>query len=94
MTRFLRIEPDGTEQVVELSNLLDAQEAVGGYIELVPFTNHNRTVICNEEGILRGLPHNQKASELVGYGLVGTVLIGGPIDSEGEITDYPEGEEA
>ena len=44
----------------ELSTL---QGAVGGYIEIVP-TRDGRLLVCNEEGKLKGLPVNWKATEL------------------------------
>lgn len=55
----------------DIPNTLEAfQEAVGGYIE----TDHifsDLVIICNEEGLLRGLPYN---CQIMGADFVGTIL--------------------
>jgi len=70
----------------------DINKAVGGWIESVPTTGHV-TIYCNEEGKLKGLPHNLIASAFVHRFLddviVGNVVFCGPPDEEGDETDVP-----
>jgi hypothetical protein len=54
--------------------LVQMQEAVGGYIEAV-YTKMGQIIIANEEGLLRGLPVNVKASQMAQNIIVGDVLI-------------------
>ena len=54
--------------------LKQKQKAVGGYIEPV-YLQDGRVALINEEGLLRQLDMNEKASEMTGYLLVGDVLI-------------------
>jgi hypothetical protein len=68
---------DGTKEKLTPSNttkfsLEDLQKAVGGYIEGIPGTNHR--VWCDEEGLLKGKPHNLEASMRFGRRLVGDIL--------------------
>ena len=60
-------------QDVDISSLKKMQELVGGYIEIV-VGNEDRVLIVNEEGLLNGLPHNENASLVYGYPLVGDVI--------------------
>ena len=66
-------KPEGTDGYT----LAQLQEIVGGYIECIP-SNDGRTVVLNEEGKLKGLSPNPKATALVslfpGDYLVGDVL--------------------
>lgn len=56
--------------------LTELQKFVGGYIELVPGTakRGKPQTFCNEEGRLKGLPVNPRASFEFGTTLVGDVL--------------------
>ncbi len=67
---------DGTIEQVDLggkpASLKQLQEAVGGYIEMVPDSNHR--AYCNEEGLLRNLPPNEMASQHFRCYLVGDVV--------------------
>ena len=57
----------------EIENTLeDLQELVGGYIEAV--TIEEGVVICNEEGLIKGLPY---CCEIEGIDFVGPVVIAG-----------------
>lgn len=85
------ITTDGRIKEVEnpkKMNLTVIQECVGGYFELVPPKLYNAMqistkaneslgviVLCNEEGIIQGLPDNPLASSLVGVPLKGDVLV-------------------
>lgn len=72
-------------EVVEIANELKAlQEAVGGYIETLTIFE-DCVLLCNEEGLLRGLPYN---CEVFGMTLVGDILLVGVSDDE--FTDVPE----
>lgn len=60
------VDPIGTWSVVPAGATLDElQEYVGGYIEYVPMPRHCPfDIIVNEEGMLRGMPHNFMASQI------------------------------
>lgn len=72
-------KPFEKPKVIEIENELSAlQEAVGGYIEVLPIAE-DICVIRNKEGELLGLPHN---IVLCGDILVGTILIVGVAGEE------------
>lgn len=52
-------------------SLENLQRTVGGYIETVDLTDEV-VVICNEEGLLKNLPHNMKLHD---QELVGTIIV-------------------
>lgn len=61
---------NGTEENVEPQNgaqftLKELNRFVDGYIEIV-FLNDGRLMVVNEEGKLKGLPLNVKATEIMG----------------------------
>ena len=53
------------------------QEIVGGYFTIIPLKN-NKLLYINEEGELRKLQINKKATEIVGYKIYGNALIVSP----------------
>jgi len=57
--------------------LVEMQMIVGGYIQplQVDHEGHRRTMIVNEEGKLRSLPLNLRATKIAGLTIVGDVLI-------------------
>lgn len=58
--------------------LKQLQDAVEGFIELVPILNpeyQDKTMFCNEEGRLVGKPFNAKASRIAGHHIVGDVIL-------------------
>lgn len=62
--KILYIKQDGSVSEEEIPNTLEALQAkVGGYIEVVKITKRLRLII-NEEGKLRELPLNRKATKL------------------------------
>lgn len=82
----IKKEPGQRAVVVEIENDLKAlQQAVGGYIEVVYPYKEPVGVICNEEGLLMGLPFN---TFIRGYHLFGTILIVGL--TEDDFCDVPE----
>lgn len=78
--------PDEKGHVTWMSNSLKAlQAAVDGYIEVVKI-NAGLVVICNEEGLLRGLEPNCRFG---GVDFVGTIIVAGADPGEGDFTDCP-----
>ena len=70
----IRKGPGQPPELVEMENTLEAlQQAVGGYIETVTFCV-DAAIVCNEDGLLRGLPYN---CNFMGISFVGPILIVG-----------------
>lgn len=65
---IIRADGEESEEPVRPNDLTRFQQAVGGYIETVPYfqTYKGRRcwALCNEEGKLKGLPVNIKATRL------------------------------
>lgn len=95
--RALVVTPDGGAQVVETgTGLADFQRLVGGYLEGVGSSvTAEWFAYCDEEGKLKGLPPNIRATDLAislgwrsnGDSLCGPVVFVGM--KEGEETDVP-----
>lgn len=90
--KALIVSPDGIVRETDIENELGAfQGVVGGYIEGV-FGNV-ATIYVNEEGLLMSLPWNLLATHFANkvlgtpVNLVGTALIVGPGDGDGNDTD-------
>jgi len=100
MVKGIYIPADDSEalEIRELEKLEDYQAAVDGWIEAVDVPSLGVTIYVNEEGLLRHLPFNPRASFLWWYHvpgahqamLVGDVVIVGPPDDNGDGTDVPE----
>lgn len=74
---ILIIEADGTEEVSTepFSNELTfLQGKVGGLIEVV-YLFDDKQMIVNEEGLIKNLPINEKASIMANRNIVGDVVI-------------------
>lgn len=72
-------EPGQRPRTTEIENSLSAlQQAVGGYIETLTFTE-DCCIICNEEGRLQGLPYNLTFGGIL---FVGTILFVGVAGDE------------
>lgn len=58
-------------------SLEEAQEIVGGYVEIVPvyYDGFRAVMLVNEEGRLMGLLPNKQASEIAEQSIVGNVLL-------------------
>lgn len=83
--KAIRKKPGCAPEIIEVDNTLKALQAeVGGYIETVTIAS-DAVVICNEEGVLLGLPYNCRFS---GVDFVGTILVVGR--SKDEFCDVPE----
>ena len=66
--------PGAAPEIRDIPNTLkELQETVGGYIETVTIAT-DAVIICNEEGRIRGLPHNCR---FCGIDLCGPILIAG-----------------
>lgn len=55
-------------------SLKTLQAYVGGYIEMIPFSE-DKILVCNEEGLLNNLPYNLSASLMAGRALMGDIVI-------------------
>ena len=56
--------------------LKEAQELVGGLVQLVHSPEHRDwQILIDEEGMLKGLPLNEEATKLCATGIVGPALI-------------------
>ena len=76
----LIVEPNEHPKLVEIEDTLEVeQEIVGGYLEELQISD-TASIICNEEGKLRGLPANRRYGNDV---LAGTFFITGVDDDEG-----------
>ena len=76
--RVVMVEPGKPAYETEIENTLEAeQEAVGGYIEVLPLDN-KKLLICNEEGKLNGMQGNRR---------IGNDVIAGPFFILGEAGD-------
>lgn len=94
--------PADAESPLELRNfaqLEDYQAAVGGWIEAVDLLDFGVTIYVNEEGLLRHLPFNSRASFLWWYHvpearqkamLVGDAVLIGLPDRNGNSPDLPD----
>ncbi len=91
MTKGIKILPDGSTSFIEFVGLADMQEVVGGLIERVAMPHLNYDVYVNEEGLPMGLPINVLASLMTDRRLVGTVLVTGPVDEDGDLTSVSNG---
>lgn len=84
--KVIRKRPGEAPEEISMENTLKAlQQEVGGYIETVTFAE-NATIICDDEGRLKGKPYN---CDLLGKDFVGTILVVGVRGDE--FGDVPEG---
>lgn len=99
MVQGIIIPADNTAplRAATLHSLEDYQRAVGGWIEAVDIPHLGVTMYVNEEGLVRDLPFNRRATFLRRFHvpqardarLVGDVAVVGLTDDEGENTDLP-----
>ena len=72
--KAIRKEPGCVPELIDIDNTLAAlQQEVGGYIETVTIAS-DAVVICNEEGVLLGMPYNCR---FFGVDFVGPILVVG-----------------
>lgn len=91
MTRAVVIPTDTAPYVADVDDRTPGvlQALVGGYFEAIPVRRHEAVVFVNEDGVRLRLPPNPHTHPL-GWSLVGTAVVFGPADSEGELTDVPQ----
>lgn len=86
------VRTDGTVEKTQMKYDLETMQGiVGGLIEMVSLPD--ATIYVNEEGLILGLPRNERLSEIVGphpLYLVGDAFILGKPDSFGYDTDVPD----
>lgn len=76
----LKIEANGKETPISPANgsnysLREVQGHVGGLVELVRLRGTTDIMLVDEEGLLKGLPPNYKATALAGRVIVGTAIV-------------------
>lgn len=64
--KVLMVEPGHAPYEKELNGLHDMQAAVGGMIEAIYPFEDKVAVVCNDEGLINGLPFNRSVPS--GYG--------------------------
>tara|TARA_Y100001973_G_scaffold31779_1_gene47945 strand:- start:85 stop:318 length:234 start_codon:yes stop_codon:yes gene_type:complete len=62
-----------TTMTTSRPSLEEAQEAVGGFVEVIPVERGQ--LLVNEEGLLMSLPLNPTASQIAGRPIVGNALL-------------------
>ncbi|MDQ1076203.1 MULTISPECIES: DUF3846 domain-containing protein [Microbacterium] len=97
MVQGIIIPADNTAppRTVRLDSLEDYQRAVGGWFEAVDIPDLGVTMYVNEEGLIRDLPFNRRATFLWRFHvpqaqdarLVGDVAVVGLTDDKGENTE-------
>ncbi|KEP74542.1 hypothetical protein HR12_08365 [Microbacterium sp. SUBG005] len=99
MVQGIIIPADNTAPLTTgtFDSLEDFQRAVDGWIEAVDIPNLGVTMYVNEEGLIRHLPYNRRATFLWRFHvphardgrLVGDVAVLGLTDDEGENSELP-----
>ena len=97
MTKAAVIQPNGSVSIQEMNGYDDLKNALnGGYLEGITLTEDSMAYI-DEEGKLKGLPSNEKATALMkelihkdgrvmlpGDYISGTMIIVGTLDEKGQ----------
>ena len=93
-------QPDRQIELVDLVEEADPQMLVGGYVEVLSITEPLASLFINEEGRLKDLPFNPRATYLTmvhnpslmfrGIMILGAALLTGPPDKAGDIQDVPQ----
>lgn len=96
---YIPADADDAVELREFAGLRDYQDAVGGWIEAVDIPSLDITIYVNEEGLIRHLPFNSRASFLWWHHvpgsrqssmLVGNAVIVGAPDRNGDSVSVPE----
>lgn len=92
--KILVVEPKKAPYTKEIGNDIDSmQKEVDGFIECVYFFDDPITIICNEEGKIRGLPLNRALRDGSGDVLdviAGTFFVCGQDNDNGEFCDISD----
>jgi len=92
--KVILVHPDGAIEQTEIAELA---QGVGGFVQQVRTLIPHVDAFVNEDGKRLGLPVNLFATKLCapylqsGDFVVGTLLLTGPADAEGNTTDVPWG---
>lgn len=99
MTKAVLITAGGEVRRIIVNGYDDLRNGVGGYIEGLRLGDTGQYAFINEDGKLRQLPVNQRATQLcfernVGLHpndfIVGNMIVVGPPDADGNETDVSE----
>ena len=75
--KVLIVEPRQTPRRADIPHTLrDMQQTVGGYIEIIRPFDDPVVLVCDEEGKLKGMPLNIKATMLSGIHRHGDCIVG------------------
>ena len=86
--KVLIVEPGRVPYEADVPNELKAlHEIVGGYIEIVQPFQDKIALVCDEEGKLKGYAANRSIGVDM---IVGTCVLTGYDEEEGELTDLPD----
>lgn len=102
MVRGIIIPADNSASLTAATfeTLDDYRQIVGGWIEAVDIPNLGASLYVNEEGLVRGLPYNRRATFLWWFGvpqargvamLVGDAVLTGLPNTTNESLDVPAG---
>ena len=84
----VRTNGEVIEKEFPQGDLKSVQDEVGGWFECV--STEHALVYCNEEGNVLGLEPNLTASLFTGIDLVGTVVVFGLPNADGDDTSVPD----
>lgn len=96
MYQALIVPVQGDLERVEIDTIKQKQEIIGGLFDVIVTT---RTLMqepvtfdvwVDDEGLIKYLPLNPRASIIAGQTVVGTAVITGTADSQGNTTSVPE----
>lgn len=100
MTKCFVIEVNGSSRIEEIDGYLGFRKIIGGYLEVIRLPVANLCAFVDEEGKIHGKQFNPVASMMAlagGFrfndcdtGIVGTMVVVGRPDENGEETSIPE----
>lgn len=100
MTRCFVIETDGSSRIEEVDGYLGFRKLIDGYLEVIRLPRAGLSAFIDEQGKIHGKEFNPVASMMAlaggfeyqasDYGIVGTMVIIGPTDENGDETSVPE----
>ena len=89
--RALLIPAFGPVQDVEQDGLGDLRQLIEGHVEALPVRGRaDATAYVNEEGMLKEMPANARATQLLGVQILGPAVLCGFDAVTGEDTPIPE----
>jgi hypothetical protein len=89
--KALLIPASGPVQHVEQDGLGALRRLIDGHIQALPVQGRaDATAYVNEEGLLKGMPANARATRLLGVQIVGPAVLCGCDAATGEETPIPD----